>query len=215
VLSAERLEKTQLSRLRPQPFSKEIMGKTAKGNIIILSGPSGAGKTSIHERILKSKKLKGKVARSISMTTRERRKGERNGRDYFFVTKKMFEYKIRAGHFLEWAKVFTDYYGTPEKYVRDLLKQGKSVLLCIDVQGARQVMKKCPEAVSIFVKAPSLAELKKRLKKRATETREDLALRLKTAKKEMRQARSYGFVVINDVLARTCTKVEKVILREI
>ena len=164
-------------------FQDKKMNKTfKKGKIILLSGPSGAGKTTIHERILKSEKLKGKVVRSISMTTRAKRPGECNGRDYFFVSRKMFEYKARAGYFLEYAEVFKNYYGTPAKHVKGLLAKGKNVLLCIDVQGARQVMKTCPEAVSIFVKTPSLGELQKRLSKRGTETAAELAVRLKTAK---------------------------------
>lgn len=188
------------------------MIKTKKGEIFILSGPSGAGKTSIHERVLKSKKLRGKIVRSVSMTTRNPRDGELHGRDYFFVSKKMFEYKIRAGHFLEWAKVFTNYYGTPTGYVRNILKQGKNVLLCIDVQGAWQVMKACPDAVSVFIKAPSLEELKKRLSRRGTETREDLAIRLKTARKEMMQVGTYDYVVINRDLSKACREVADIIV---
>lgn len=186
-----------------------------KGKIILLSGPSGAGKTTIHARILKTSKLKGLVVRSTSMTTRDRRPGERNGRDYFFVSRKMFQYKVRAGHMLEHAKVFTNYYGTPVKYVRDLLKKGKSVLLCIDVQGARQIMRKRPEAVSIFVKAPSLKELKKRLSKRGTESAENLKLRLNTAKKELEQIKRYDRVITNDKLKKACQDAEEYILEQI
>lgn len=191
------------------------MKNTKKGKIIILSGPSGSGKTTIHEKILLSKKLKGKVARSVSMTTRKKRRGEKHRRDYFFISVKMFLYKVQAGHFLEWARVFDHYYGTPLKNVRDLLKSGKSVLLCIDVQGARQVMKRCPEAVSIFIKPPSMEELKRRLVKRGTEEEKTLAIRLNMADKEMKEAKRYSCIVTNSVLAVACREVEQFILQEL
>jgi len=183
----------------------------SKGKIIILSGPSGSGKTTIHDRLLKSAAMSNRLVRSVSTTTRDPRRGEQNGRDYFFVSRRMFEYKIRAGHFLEWAKVFTDYYGTPARPVRDLLKTGKSVLLCIDVQGARQVMAKAPEAVGIFIQAPSMAELKSRLVHRGTETPEAVAVRLTAAQKEMRQAAQYDYVVVNDDLSRALRQVRTIL----
>lgn len=188
--------------------------KIEKGRIFILSGPSGVGKTTIHEKILLSKTLKGRVVRSVSMTTRPKRKGEVHGRDYFFVSLKMFLYKIRVGQFLEWAKVFDQYYGTPFKQVQKLLGRGKSVLLCIDVQGAAQVMKRCPEAVSIFVKAPSLMELKKRLLKRGTENEETMMKRLRLSRQEMKQAKTYTHVVVNKNLASACCEVERIILQQ-
>src|SRR5881392_3567491 len=107
----------------------------AKGKIIIISGPSGSGKTTLHKMLLESTKLKEKLVKSISVTTRPMRGGEKEGRDYIFVSVLKFQYKIKAGHFLEWQKVFDNYYGTPKKNVRDLLKAGKNVLLCIDVKG--------------------------------------------------------------------------------
>lgn len=172
------------------------------GRVIVLSGPSGAGKTTLHDLLLKSPEFRWKVVRSISATTRQPRGAERNGREYLFLSKKMFEYKIRAGHFLEWAKVFENYYGTPLKNVRDILRRGQSVLLCIDVQGGGQVEKKVPDAVMIFVKTPDLAELRRRLEKRSTEDRESVELRLRTARKELAQARQYDHVIVNDQLPK-------------
>lgn len=183
------------------------------GRVIILSGPSGAGKTSIHERLLKSKTLRGKVIRSVSMTTRRPRQGEKNGVDYWFVSKKMFAYKKRAGHFLEYEQVFDEYYGTPCRKVKDVLKTGKSILLCIDVQGAKTVIKKCPQAVSIFVKTPSLEELAKRLKKRGTERAQDLKKRLARVRKELKEADHYSLVVVNRMLPQACREVERFLMK--
>jgi len=191
------------------------MKKNSKGKIIILSGPSGSGKTTIHNNILSSRRLKGKIVRSVSATTRNRRSSEKDGREYFFLSPKMFAYKKRAGHFLEWARVFGCYYGTPAKHVKDLLASGKSVLLCIDVQGAKKVMKKRPRAKTVFVRPPSLAELEQRLFKRGTESAKDFRIRLKTARQEMRQAKNYDCIVVNDNLKQACREVEDFIARQI
>jgi guanylate kinase len=103
----------------------------AKGRIVIISGPSGSGKTTLHKMLLESPLLRGKLVKSISATTRPNRPGEKNGRDYLFISVKMFLYKINAGQFLEWQKVFDNYYGTPKKAAKELLSTGKHVLLCI------------------------------------------------------------------------------------
>ncbi|MEW5894880.1 MAG: guanylate kinase [Candidatus Omnitrophota bacterium] len=186
-----------------------------RGKIFILSGPSGSGKTTIHEHILSSKALKNKLVRSISMTTRPRRENEKQGREYFFVSRKMFEYKIRAGHFLEWAKVFTNYYGTPAKKVNDVVAKGKSVLLCIDVQGAAQIKACYPEAISIFIMPPSQKELESRLRKRSTEDKKALGIRLSEAKQEMAKAKDYNHVVINKDLPTACNQVKEIILKNV
>jgi guanylate kinase len=181
------------------------------GRFIILSGPSGAGKTTLHDLLFQSPRFKGRVIRSISATTRKPRAGERQSQDYFFLSKKMFEHKIRSGQLLEWAKVFDNFYGTPLKNVRDKLRAGKIVLLCIDVQGARQVKKKVPDAFMIFVKTSSLDELRRRLMSRGTDTRAEVALRLKTAAKELKEAKRYDHVIINDDLGRARRELEDVI----
>jgi len=186
-----------------------------QGRIIILSGPSGSGKTTLHEKLLASRRFKNSLVRSISATTRSRRPGERDGRDYFFLSPRMFHYKARAGHFLEWMKVFDNHYGTPAKAVRDLQRQGKHVLLCIDVRGARIVRRKCPRAVSIFIQPPSLTALRTRLKGRQTETSADLQVRLDTAKKEMAEARQYDHVIVNDDLRKAYKRLEAVLEGEL
>jgi guanylate kinase len=182
----------------------------AKGKIIIISGPSGSGKTTLHKMLLESSRLKGKLVKSISVTTRPKRDGEKDGRDYIFVSPKKFQYKIKAGHFLEWQKVFDNYYGTPKKNVRDLLKSGTHVLLCIDVKGARVVHRLCPEAITIFIKTPSIAVLKQRLEKRA-DTHDSKELRLKIAQKELAQAKFYDHRVTNDHLPTAYRQLEEVV----
>jgi guanylate kinase len=181
------------------------------GQLIILSGPSGSGKTTLHDLLLRSPRFRGQIIRSVSATTRKPRKGEKDGRDYFFLSPKMFEYKIRSGQLLEWARVFDQYYGTPLKNVHDKMRSGKTVLLCIDVQGARQVKRKMPQACSIFVKTSSLAGLRWRLLRRGTDSREAVALRIKTAAKELKEARQYDHVIVNDDLNCARQELEQVV----
>ncbi len=170
------------------------------GRIIILSGPSGAGKTTLHDRLLEDPRFKGRLVRSISATTRKPRGSERHGREYFFLTRKMFEHKIRTGQFLEWMKVFDNYYGTPLKNVRAALRRGQHVLLCIDVKGAGAVRKEAPDALMIFVKTPTLEVLRRRLVARGTDNPQSVALRLKTAGAELKKAPGYDHVIVNDRL---------------
>ena len=186
-----------------------------QGKIVILSGPSASGKTTLHNKLLENPRIKHKLFKSISATTRAKRPGEKSGKDYLFLSQPMFRYKIKAKHFLEWQKVFDNYYGTPVKKVRELLKSGKFVLLCIDVKGARVVWEKFPEAVKIFVQPPSMAELKKRLVSRASDSLKSVKLRLKTAREEMAQAKDYDFVVVNDHLPSAYKRLERIILEVI
>ncbi len=186
-----------------------------KGKIIIISGPSGSGKTTLYKKLLASKKFKGRLVRSVSITTRPKRKGEKHGRDYLFVSLKMFAHKKRSGHFLESEQVFGNRYGTPNKNVRDLLRAGKNVLLCIDVKGAKSVRRKFPNAVTVFIKTTSLAVLAARLKGRGSEQKNIVAQRLKTAKEELREAKKYKYVVINDNLRVAYIKLEAIIASEI
>jgi guanylate kinase len=183
--------------------------------VIILSGPSGAGKTTLHDSLLESAEFKGRIIRSISATTRQPRGQEKHGREYLFLSKRRFEYKIRAGHFLEWARVFDNYYGTPIKNVRDVLRKKKNVLLCIDVQGGREVKKKLPGSLMIFVKTPDIHELRHRLEKRGTDQPVTLALRIQTAQKELAQARYYDYVIVNDELSRAFNKLKAILRQEL
>ena len=185
------------------------------GKIFILSGPSGSGKTTLYKKLLVSKKLKGTLVKSISATTRAKRLGEENGRDYLFLSLEDFREKIEQEHFLEWQKVFDNYYGTPKKNVETLLQSGKNVLLCIDVKGGRVVKRFFPGAVKIFVKAPSLAVLKERLLDRGSESQEDVEMRLETARKELLEAKKYEYVITNDNLNLSFRKLESIVLKEL
>lgn len=182
-----------------------------QGKIFIISGPSGSGKTTLYQRLLASPRFKDSLAKTVSVTTRATRPGEKDGRDYCFVSPKMFFYQRRAGHFLESMKVFDNYYGTPLKQVRDLLQDGKNVLLCIDVQGARVVWRKFPQAIKIFVKTSSVEELERRLKGRGSEDVSVIRMRMKTARKELKEAKHYDHIIINDHLPTAYRNLERIV----
>ncbi len=186
-----------------------------RGRIVIISGPSGSGKTTLHKKLLLSRKLKNILVKSISATTRRPRAGEKPGRDYFFLTRERFLARRKKGYFLEWQKVFDRYYGTPEQYVKKLLKTGKNVLLCIEVKGAKVVARKYPEALRVFIRAPSWAMLKKRLMARGTENSRALELRLKTARQEMKEARNYNYIVVNADFKQAIKELESIVLKEL
>lgn len=186
-----------------------------RGRIIILSGPSGSGKTTLYQKLLKDPAFKRKLVKSLSVTTRAARPGEKDGRDYCFISKKQFFSKQKKGEFLESMKVFDNYYGTPQDQIDQNLDKGKNVLLCIDVQGAAVVVRRRKDAVKIFIKTPSLKDLKLRLEQRATEDAEKLKLRLKTAKKELKEVGKYDYVVINDVLSRAYRELARILSAEV
>lgn len=183
-----------------------------KGRIVIISGPSGSGKTTLHKMLLDSPRLKNKLVKSISATTRQARDGEKHGLEYLFISQPMFRYKIKAGHFLEWQKVFDNYYGTPKKVVNALLSQGKSVLLCIDVKGAKIVRRAFRDAVTVFIKTRSISILKKRLESRGQDDSDSRALRLKVAREELKEAKNYQFQIINDRLDVAYKELEEVVV---
>jgi len=186
-----------------------------QGKIFIISGPSGSGKTTLYRKLLQSRHLKGKIVKAISVTTRQKREGEVHGRDYYFVSKKSFLDKQKKGRFLEFEKVFGNMYGTPKSAVLKHLKTGKSVILCIDVKGAKTVRSKIDGAVTIFIKTKTLSELKKRLKNRGSENQAKLALRLITAKAELKEAPSYSYILINDMVLTALRRLEQIIRKEI
>lgn len=189
------------------------MGK--KGKLFVISAPSGSGKTTLCQeliRVLSSGKRK--LARSVSFTTRRMRKGERRGRDYFFISRPEFIKKRKAGQFLEWAKVLNSFYGTGRALVSKQIGCGDDVLLSIDVQGAMKIKRKSPGAVFIFILPPSFEELARRLRRRSTESKAEIARRLKLAKWEMGFAKEYNYVVVNDKIKNAVAKLKQIVQKE-
>jgi len=181
--------------------------------LILLSGLSGAGKDTVLDGLRKSK-LPFYI--SVSATTRAPRAGEKEGVDYNFVTKKRFQEMIDANELLEWADVYGNLYGRPRGPIKEALEKGQDVIVRIDVQGAAAYKKLLPGAVAIFMAAPSIAELETRLKKRKTETPEQLELRLKTAEKELNQLHIFDYVIINreNEAERTIAEVQSIMTAE-
>jgi guanylate kinase len=179
-----------------------------KGRIIVISAPSGSGKTTLCKRLLEDDK---NLVVSTSVTTRPLRRGEENKRDYIFICEKKFRDYRRRGMLLEWAEVFGRFYGTPKGFVDEKLAAGKDVLLVIDVQGAFKVKRIRPSAVLIFIRPPSLAELKKRLLGRKSDGPVQIKLRLKIAKREIAMAKRYDHVVVNDDFNRALAGLKKII----
>jgi len=172
-----------------------------RGRLIVVSGPSGAGKSTL---IKASLEAVPELAYSVSATTRGPRPGEVDGRDYIFLSRKEFELWIEEGRFLEWAEYSGNLYGTPEQKVEEFLDAGKSVILELELQGARQVQLKRPDAVMVFVRAPSLEETRRRLTGRATETEEALESRLATAVGEVAARDEFDHEVINENREQAC-----------
>ncbi len=180
---------------------------------MVISGPSGVGKSSITRRVLE---LTG-AEFSVSATTRSPRGGEVDGRDYLFVSRDKFRSMIDNGQLLEWAEVFGEYYGTPAGPVKDATKAGKTVILEIDVQGAIQVHEKAPQATFIMIAPPEMEDLKRRLTKRGSEDEQAAARRLRKAKNELqtaRQSRIYDYWVVNDDLDKAIKEVAEIVHQE-
>lgn len=171
------------------------MDLKGKGMLVVLSGPSGSGKDTVLEKLKEKPPVFDKT---VSATTRPMREGERDGIDYCFIDKNTFEKKIAEGYFLEYTRYNDNYYGTPKSEVEKHLDKGGCILLKIEVEGAGNVRKAMPEAISIFIIPPSMAELERRLRGRGTETDESFRKRLEAAKQELSRACEYDYVVIND-----------------
>ena len=183
-----------------------------KGLLIVLSGPSGVGKWTVRKEIFDDPTTSYKY--SISMTTRQMREGEVNGVDYFFKTKEEFEALIQEDQFIEYAEYVGNYYGTPVQYVKDTMAEGHDVFLEIEVEGAKQVRKKFPDALFIFLAPPSLDHLKERLIGRGTETDEKIQSRVNEARKEVEMMNLYDYVVVNDEVHLAKERIQSIVEAE-
>lgn len=178
------------------------------GCLIVVSGPSGTGKSTIVNTVLDTC---NDLSFSESATTRQQREGETEGVDYFFVTKERFQQMIDNNELLEHAEYVGNYYGTPRKAVLDKIENGSSILLDIEVQGAEQVKDQFPEAVTMFVIPPSWEELERRLVNRGTDSMEKIQARLKQAKSEIEKIENYDYIIVNDVLETAISEVISII----
>jgi guanylate kinase len=168
-------------------------------HLFIIAAPSGGGKTTLCREVLKRFT---KMRYSISYTTRKRRKGEQEGADYYFIGKREFRKGVAAGRWAEWAVVHGNYYGTPAEFLDKALSEGRDILLDLDVQGTRQILRRYKNSVAIFIQPPSLEMLRKRLEARGTDSADSIAIRLKNAEKEMAQQDMYHHVIVNDQLSK-------------
>ena len=190
---------------------KNIIKTSSRGNLIVISGPSGAGKDTIVNELLKENE---NIWLSISATSRKPRSGEIDGIHYFFLTKEEFEERIKDNDFLEYASYNDNYYGTPKSDIIEKLNNGIDVVLVIEIQGALKVKELIPEAVFIFIMPPSMSELRRRLVDRKTEDKEKILKRFKTAYKEINEVSKYNYVVINDEVEEAVKKIEAILLSE-
>lgn len=181
-----------------------------KGLLLVISGPSGAGKGTICKALLDNNEF----WLSVSATTRQPREGEIDSKNYFFITKDEFKQRIEKDDFLEYAEVYGNYYGTPKSNVLKMLESGKDVILEIDIQGALKVKEAFREGIFIFILPPSMEELKQRIIRRGSETPESLMTRFKSAYKEINYVSKYSYAVVNDTVEEAVKKIESIVVAE-
>lgn len=186
-----------------------MSNRDKSGNLIIVSGPSGAGKSALAAKVLQALP---KLKFSVSYTTRRPRGTEKNGVDYFFISRPEFQSLIKGNDLLEWAEVHDNYYGTSRKYVDDLLTKGYDVLLDIDIQGAQIIREKRAEAVGIFIMPPSFQILKDRLRRRSLDDELVMEQRLKRACKEIRHYKDYDYLIINEDIGSATSELQSIII---
>ena len=182
-----------------------------QGQLIVISGPSGAGKDTIVENVIKNNE---NIWLSVSATSRKIRKGEQEGVNYFYLTKEEFEERIENNYFLEYAMYADNYYGTPKEEIIKKLDKGIDVILVIEIEGAKKIKELVPEALFIFIMPPSEKALLKRLSARQTEDKEKIIKRFNIAYQEMNEVTKYNYVVVNDDLDEAISKVESIIKAE-
>lgn len=189
-----------------------IIKQKERGSLVVISGPSGAGKDTVVEKYLRKKKTNAWL--SISCTSRDMRPGDKEGKSYFFISKEEFEKKIENGDFLEYAIYNGNYYGTPKEHIEEHLQKGEDVFLVIEVQGALKVKELVPESICIFIMPPSMKELRKRLVGRKTESKEKVLNRFKTAYQEINEVANYNYVVTNDEIDNAVAKIQAILISE-
>ncbi len=182
-----------------------------KGCLIVVSGPSGAGKGTVCNAFLHEHP---EVAYSVSATTRSPREGEKEGVNYYFLSREAFEEMIANGDLLEWAEVYGNYYGTPLKKIKERLARGEDILLEIDTQGALNVKKKFPEGIYVFILPPSIEELAKRLRGRGTDSEETVSRRLAAAAGEIAVAKEYVYTIVNDTVENSVRTLSSIVSAE-
>lgn len=179
--------------------------------LLVISGPSGVGKGTICREL---RKLDPTIYLSVSVTTRPPREGEKEGKDYYFVSEDRFRELMEQGELLEWARVYDYFYGTPRTAVNKARAAGRDVLLEIDVQGGLKVRENCPDSILLFVLPPSLEDLSIRLKRRGTESSDSIDSRLRWAESELPYYKQYDYVVVNDTVAEAVAKVSAIRIAE-
>lgn len=188
-----------------------IIRTKGKGNLIVISAPSGAGKGTVIDGVMK---INSNLWLSVSMTSRKMRSNDIPGETYFFVSKEEFEERIKEGVFLEYAIYNGNYYGTPKDKIQEKLDQGIDVILEIEIQGALKVKELVPDAIFIFILPPSMKELRRRLVNRGTDSKEKVLERFRTAYREINEVTKYNYVVINDEVEKAVSKVNAILLSE-
>lgn len=188
-----------------------IVKQSKRGSLVVISGPSGCGKDTILQGVLKKYKNGWE---SVSCTSRNIRPGDVEGKTYYFLTREEFESKIKENYFLEYAEYAGNYYGTPKENIEEKLKSGIDVFLIIEIQGALKIKEILPEAIFIFIMPPSMKELRKRLVRRGTETKDKILSRFKTAYKEINEVTNYNYVVVNDEVDDAISKVISILISE-
>jgi len=200
-----------LNRSSAKVSRGKATGRIKPGRIVIISSPSGGGKTSICRRLLTPSRKRQGWRFSVSCTTRKPRRGERDGREYWFLTEEKFRAQAAAGKFAEHFKVHLYRYGTPRKPLDEVVRIGGVIILDVDVQGAARLRKEYPQAITIFVLPPSVTVLRRRLRARGTETNEQLQVRFENARKEMQAYRRFEYTVINADLSTAVNQVRAII----